>query len=242
MSLLRRRGEPRARGEVGWFEIDVPEGVELSRGPWFEFHFDACSLPERAELWATSPHAVQAFGLGPHVGVQFHPEVDDAQLKEWLATDVEGTRELGFDVAALLDQTARETPAARVRAQGLVDLFLRRVSESVGSERSETTFDVRVERPASGGGVGRAPDGRVIFVRYALPGELVRVDVNEATSSFYRGDAVDVLEASPERVTPPCPYFIWWVWRLRPPTRVEASAARVEVCARARAPPSHRGS
>ncbi len=115
-------------GEVGWLEIDVNEGVELSRGPWFEFHWDACSLPERAELWATSPQAVQAFRIGPHVGVQFHPEVDDAQLKEWFASDVEGTRELGIDPAALLDQTARETPAARIRAQGLVDLFLRRVS------------------------------------------------------------------------------------------------------------------
>jgi tRNA/tmRNA/rRNA uracil-C5-methylase (TrmA/RlmC/RlmD family) len=77
----------------------------------------------------------------------------------------------------------------------------------VSEQQSETTFDVRVERPASGGAVGRAPDGRVTFVRYALPGELVRVDVNEATSSFYRAEAVDVLEASPERVTPPCPYF-----------------------------------
>lgn len=77
----------------------------------------------------------------------------------------------------------------------------------MSDQKSQTTFEVRVERPASGGGVGRAPDGRVTFVRYALPGELVRVDVNEATSSFYRGDAVEVLEASPERVTPPCPYF-----------------------------------
>jgi tRNA/tmRNA/rRNA uracil-C5-methylase (TrmA/RlmC/RlmD family) len=77
----------------------------------------------------------------------------------------------------------------------------------VSDQQSETTFDVRVERPASGGGVGRAPDGRVTFVRYALPGELVRVEVNESTSSFYRADAIDILEASSERVTPPCPYF-----------------------------------
>ncbi|HEY1762196.1 MAG TPA: TRAM domain-containing protein [Acidimicrobiales bacterium] len=73
--------------------------------------------------------------------------------------------------------------------------------------QSETNFDVRVERPASGGGVGRAPDGRVTFVRYSLPGELVLVEVNETTSSFYRADAIEVLEASLERVTPPCPYF-----------------------------------
>lgn len=113
-------------GEVGWFDIDVEEGVELSSGPWFEFHFDACRLPATAELWATSPRAVQAFAIGPHVGVQFHPEIDDAQLKEWLASDEEETRELGLDVEALLDETARRTPDARVRAQELVDLFLRR--------------------------------------------------------------------------------------------------------------------
>jgi tRNA/tmRNA/rRNA uracil-C5-methylase (TrmA/RlmC/RlmD family) len=77
----------------------------------------------------------------------------------------------------------------------------------MSDEQSETTFDVRVERPASGGGVGRAPDGRVTFVRYSLPGELVRAEVKETTSSFYRADAIEVLEASPERVTPPCPYF-----------------------------------
>lgn len=116
-----------ADGEIGWFEVDVVPGLELSRGPWFEFHFDHCTLPESAELWATSPRAVQAFAIGHHVGVQFHPEIDEAQLKEWLAADEEETRELGLDLEALLKQTARETPAARRRAQDLVDLFLRRL-------------------------------------------------------------------------------------------------------------------
>jgi GMP synthase-like glutamine amidotransferase len=112
-------------GEVGWFDVDVRPGVELSSGPWFEFHFDRCTLPPSAELWATSPRAVQAFRIGTSVGVQFHPEIDDAQLKEWLAADDDDARELGLDVAALLEQTARETPAARLRAHELVDLFLR---------------------------------------------------------------------------------------------------------------------
>ncbi len=112
------------QGEVGWFEVEVTEGVDLSRGPWFEFHFDHCALPADARVWATSPLAVQAFALGRHVGVQFHPEIDEAQLKEWLAADPDDARELGLDLEALLAQTARETPAARRRAQGLVDLFL----------------------------------------------------------------------------------------------------------------------
>jgi tRNA/tmRNA/rRNA uracil-C5-methylase (TrmA/RlmC/RlmD family) len=65
---------------------------------------------------------------------------------------------------------------------------------------------VRVKRAATGGAVGRLDDGRVIFVRHALPGELVRVEVTELSRSFARGDAVEVLEASPERVTAPCSY------------------------------------
>jgi len=75
------------------------------------------------------------------------------------------------------------------------------------SERSlDEMMTVRIDRPATGGGVGRADDGRVIFVRHSLPGELVRVNVTEMTSSFFRGDAVEVLDPSPDRVAAPCQY------------------------------------
>ncbi len=49
-------------------------------------------------------------------------------------------------------------------------------------------------------------DGRVVFVRHSLPGELVRVEVTETTSNFCRADAVEVLEPSPDRVVAPCLY------------------------------------
>lgn len=49
--------------------------------------------------------------------------------------------------------------------------------------------------------------GRVVFVRHALPGERVRAVVTEDPGgAFCRADAVAVLEASPDRVTPPCPW------------------------------------
>ncbi len=77
----------------------------------------------------------------------------------------------------------------------------------VSSENPEHRSNpVRLERPATGGAVGRLDDGRVVFVRHGLPGELVRVDVTEVTSKFSRADAVEILEASPDRVTPPCRY------------------------------------
>jgi tRNA/tmRNA/rRNA uracil-C5-methylase (TrmA/RlmC/RlmD family) len=74
----------------------------------------------------------------------------------------------------------------------------------VNSENELRT--IRIERPATGGGVGRADDGRVTFVRNSLVGELVRTQVTETTAKFYRGEAVEVFEASPDRVSPPCPY------------------------------------
>lgn len=64
-----------------------------------------------------------------------------------------------------------------------------------------------VGAPAAGGAcVARAPDGRVVFVRHALPGETVRVQVTSDGATFLRADAVEVLEPSPDRVVPPCPF------------------------------------
>jgi tRNA/tmRNA/rRNA uracil-C5-methylase (TrmA/RlmC/RlmD family) len=59
---------------------------------------------------------------------------------------------------------------------------------------------------AGGGCVARADDGRVVFVRHALPGERVMATITAETSSFLRADAVEILDASPDRVEPPCRY------------------------------------
>jgi GMP synthase-like glutamine amidotransferase len=72
---------------------------------------------------------VQAFCVGTNVGVQFHPEIDHLQLADWFASGVDEAREFGVDVDALLEQTARETPAARVRTAALVDLFFAHVGD-----------------------------------------------------------------------------------------------------------------
>ena len=61
---------------------------------------------------------------------------------------------------------------------------------------------------AHGGFVVARHEGRVLFVRHAIPGERVRARVTEGGPGdrFLRADAVEVLDASPERVQPPCPY------------------------------------
>jgi tRNA/tmRNA/rRNA uracil-C5-methylase (TrmA/RlmC/RlmD family) len=74
--------------------------------------------------------------------------------------------------------------------------------------RAQTrSMEVTVGPVAHGGHcVARPPDGPVVFVRHALPGERVRLAVTERRAGFWRADAVEVVEAAPERVAPPCPY------------------------------------
>lgn len=52
------------------------------------------------------------------------------------------------------------------------------------------------------------PEARVVFVRHAIPGERVTLEITEGTEGdrFWRADAAAVLDPSPDRVTPPCPY------------------------------------
>jgi tRNA/tmRNA/rRNA uracil-C5-methylase (TrmA/RlmC/RlmD family) len=65
--------------------------------------------------------------------------------------------------------------------------------------------EVIIDGFAHGGeGVGRI-DGKVVLVAGALPGERVRVTLVEDHPRWSRAHLDDVLLASPDRVTPPCP-------------------------------------
>ncbi|MFJ9778420.1 class I SAM-dependent RNA methyltransferase [Amycolatopsis sp. NPDC101161] len=70
-------------------------------------------------------------------------------------------------------------------------------------------LEVEVGAVAHGGHCVARAEGRVVFVRHALPGEQVRVEVTEDNGgSFCRGDAIEVLSASEFRVEPPCPLAV----------------------------------
>jgi tRNA/tmRNA/rRNA uracil-C5-methylase (TrmA/RlmC/RlmD family) len=83
-----------------------------------------------------------------------------------------------------------------------------RVRQERGQSHVGERFEVEVGPVAHGGHCVVRYDDRVVFVRHALPGERVVVEITEGTEGdrFWRGDAVEVLTASPDRVPPPCPY------------------------------------
>ena len=72
---------------------------------------------------------------------------------------------------------------------------------------SDPLIEVTPEKVVAGGdALAREPDGRVVLIEGALPGERVAVEVLEAKKSFARARVLEVLDPSPERVAPPCPH------------------------------------
>jgi GMP synthase-like glutamine amidotransferase len=113
---------PAARKEIGWTLVDTLDPAVVPAGPWLEFHGDQCHPPREARLLARNDLGVQAFSLGRHLAVQFHPEVDGAQLSGWLAAGGRAEAEqAGQDPDRFLAETVAAEPAARDRAYALVD-------------------------------------------------------------------------------------------------------------------------
>ncbi|MGX9791084.1 class I SAM-dependent RNA methyltransferase [Mycobacterium sp. MMS18-G62] len=62
-----------------------------------------------------------------------------------------------------------------------------------------------VGAPANGGSCVARHEGRVVFVRYALPGETVRVRVVGDHGSYWHADVIEVIEPSTDRIDSLCP-------------------------------------
>ncbi|WP_432506648.1 class I SAM-dependent RNA methyltransferase [Kineococcus arenarius] len=97
--------------------------------------------------------------------------------------------------------------SARPAAPGASRRRRTREAPDRGVDRAGAEFEVEVGPVAHGGHCVARHEGRVVFVRHALPGERVLARVTEGSdgSRFWRADAVRVLEADADRVEQPCP-------------------------------------
>ena len=83
----------------------------------------------------------------------------------------------------------------------------REAAKADGRLRAGALLDVKVERILPGG-VGLAhAEGQTLFVSLAAPGDLTRVRVDSIRGRAAFASIVEVLEPSPARTEPPCPYF-----------------------------------
>jgi len=68
--------------------------------------------------------------------------------------------------------------------------------------------EVEIGKIAHGGHCVARYDGQVIFVRYAIPGEIARVEITSVNSKMARADAIEIVKASEHRVSAPCQYAV----------------------------------
>ncbi len=68
-------------------------------------------------------------------------------------------------------------------------------------------LELTAEKMVAEGRALARPDGFVVFVEGALPGERVRARITQRKKSFAFAQALEVLEPSPDRQAPPCPVF-----------------------------------
>src|SRR5215469_13577839 len=128
-AALGGRVERAPRMEIGWIGVDTVDPDLIEEGPWFEFHGDVCFPPPEARVLARNEVCIQAFSIGPHLAVQFHPEVDATQLSRWLDDGCrEEAEKEGQDPDKLIAQTEAEEAQAAARADGLVAAALRLAS------------------------------------------------------------------------------------------------------------------
>ncbi len=118
-----------ATPEIGWYDVHSDDETLLPGGQWFQWHFDAFTLPPGATEIARTANSPQAFVLGRALGLQFHPELDRDLLEGWLADDANGeVAGLGLTHDQLRSATRELEGSAAHRIRGLVRGFLSRVA------------------------------------------------------------------------------------------------------------------
>ena len=111
--------------EVGLREVSTDDAALVPAGPWFMWHGDTFGPPDGATVIARTDAGPQAYTLGPHLLVQFHPEATADIVTAWLAYDDADFHAAGIDPAETLAAIRAGAADSKRRADAIVDRFLR---------------------------------------------------------------------------------------------------------------------
>jgi len=64
-----------------------------------------------------------------------------------------------------------------------------------------------IDAGAKGKSIAKAPDGKVIFIKNAVPGDIIDVQTTKKRTAYYEGDAKKIIKASSKRVDAKCEHF-----------------------------------
>ena len=64
-----------------------------------------------------------------------------------------------------------------------------------------------IDAGAKGKAIAKAPDGKVVFINNAVPGDIVTVQTTKKKRAYYEGTAISFSNYSQKRTTPVCEHF-----------------------------------
>jgi len=108
---------------IGWHSVEPENSGPPDPGPWLHFNYECFGLPDGATPLAYSAQGLAAFCLGPHLGVQFHPEATADIVAAWAAFDADRLTRLGLDPAGVAAASEQRQRWARTAAFDLFDAF-----------------------------------------------------------------------------------------------------------------------
>ena len=116
------------QSEIGWLPVRKRDLALVTEGPWFQWHYDTFTPPPGATLVADSPAGPQAYTVGRSLGIQFHPEVTNEIVGEWVSLGGDQLTRAGVDPDRLLAETREREAANRSATWRLMDVFASRVA------------------------------------------------------------------------------------------------------------------
>jgi GMP synthase-like glutamine amidotransferase len=141
-AVVRRAAEP----EIGWHQVELTEdgaadpllGFLEERFESLQYHHYEWLLPPGAVALARSARCLQAFRLEgrPAWGLQFHPEVTEADYGSWLERwqDDPGAVATGLDPDAIRAETAGKIAAWNEIGRGIAERFLKEAERAQAAE------------------------------------------------------------------------------------------------------------
>lgn len=123
------------RPEIGWFPVTTIDADSIPGGPWLMWHVEQLRVPPGGRVLARSAAGPAAVSVGPHLLLQFHPEVDAAAIAGWAEHD-EHLAEIGLTPREIVAQTEALAPAARESAFRVFDRWLAGAVNGHGTDSS----------------------------------------------------------------------------------------------------------
>jgi GMP synthase (glutamine-hydrolysing) len=102
--------------EIGWCDIEITEngsrdifnGITTLKNKVFQWHGDSFQLPDSAIILAKSDTYIQAFRINTAIGIQFHIEVNESMIEEWIKVYSKEIIDLKLDKNNIIPQQKQQ--------------------------------------------------------------------------------------------------------------------------------------